>query len=201
MMQQGRISLFLLHSKGRRQQAMLHPLCLAFTSPSHPNCSPNSSPKPPSSDFNNTLLNSLLQKDKTPCVEDKTSAADTDPATPPPSIVKPNHHGLRDLAMGIPIFFGLWLVTCGSIYTAVKTNSLDTQALFGMDRSYAVEKAVSSMEWYTGLRPTEEQIANQDINDALLAVSITKLTSPFRLLMTLLLMNRPSAADKAAPPK
>jgi hypothetical protein len=191
--------LLLLYSKGCNQ-TILSPLCSAFTTqPKHNN--PND--KPPSSDFNNTLLNSLLQKN----IHDDTnhSSGDVDKVSASNSAThaptQPKHQGLKDLAMGIPIFFGLWVVTCGSVYTAVKTNSLDTQTLFGMDRSYAVEKIVSSMEWYTGMRPTVEQIENKDINDALLALSITKLTSPFRLIMTMMLMNRPSAADSLASPK
>lgn len=152
--------------------------------------------KPPTSGLNKTLLNSLLQKGKP---AEEVNNADTVKDNSPPPIARPKHAGLKDLAGGIPIYFGLWIVTCGSVYTAIKTNSLDTQAVFGMDRSYAVEQIVSSIEWYTGHRPTVEQIDNSDVNDALLTLSITKLTAPFRLMITMMLMNRPGKSDSTVP--
>jgi hypothetical protein len=149
------------------------------------------------------LLNSILQKDQskhnpssTDSIDNTTDTTDTTDSIAPPS-PPPKQNAFKTLAVGIPVYFGLWAVTCGSIYTAVKTNNLDTQALMGMDRSYAVDQVVNSLEWWTGQRPSDEQIVNQDINDILLALSITNLTSPFRLIMTMMLLTRPGKDESS----
>ena len=162
----------------------------SFTSSSRPRHD-KQRPTPSQSNLNNTLLNSLLHKDKS--ASTSLSPEETPPAAvslTTASLDTPKPQALKYVAMGVPIYFGLWVVTCGSVYTAVKTNSLDTHALFGMDRSYAVDQVVTSIEWYTSYRLPLEHVDNPEINDFLLAASITKLTSPFRLLMTMMLMNR-----------
>ena len=154
--------------------------------------------KPP--DLHKTLLNNLMQKDKSENVSSelrKEGSQDRDDAEGKINVnkepVKRPTGELNYIVNVVSLYFGMWVFTCGSFYTAVKTNSIDTAALLGIERSYAVDHMVSSIEKYTRYRLSPEQIVNPNINEALLSLALTKLTAPFRLVMTFLIARHPQS--------